>query len=157
MIYRKKCLICKDPFTTLVIIKKYCCAPCAAIARSDRRSIGTTKKACLQCGGIGDFRRHQRFCCHSCGHNYNRRGKKSYCGYGECKRCGVRFHKRTFRSTYCSSECNTKKVSVLCIMCGVSFLTSRAAKVCSKKCSKFFLRQRKGQTGLGENRVRMDF
>jgi hypothetical protein len=65
-------------------------------------------------------------------------GGSAYCSpecyRKKCIRCGVEFHAKSVRQTYCSNEC--KRGTSVCKCCSVSFVVSKKAKgeYCSTAC-----------------------
>jgi hypothetical protein len=84
--------------------KQFCSLTCSAESRKTRVLV-----QCVNCGS-GTF--NNRFCSKSCSASYNNKGVNRYPinpnKYKQCKTCS----KETTRPTYCSDECNPKRLNL---------------------------------------------
>ena len=177
---QKKCDFCGKVFTThsnRPQMEKYCCLKCKQEQEKTRTNRHINR--CANCGG--EIRRYDKpkgklvFCCRKCQGEYNHR--QAY-EYRKCEFCGKEYEcSKKSKQRFCCATCQNKWQStlkgsqcgnyhkhvtianrtVVCQVCGKSFLTRpyciKTAKYCSHECAHFALVQAHTRKDSREKRV----
>ena len=119
--FERVCLACGRTFQVKERDQRYCSFGCAHELRAER--------ICLHCGKTFHPKSTSRtsYCSRECAFEHKQH---------RCKTCGkpMRGDERDYCSDECKSKIPPKRYEHICIICGIKFMGTKQAKICSDEC-----------------------